>query len=273
MAPASLLYGSVQTGYNQGGFNSPSSRLPRVHFKPEHLLAFTVGSKNTFLNNRLVINDEVFYYDYDSLQVASFDATKGSGFRVNIPKSVIYGDQIDVAYKLSANTVLTAAWSGSAHISCAGRWVRQPSTGGRINIRLAARRSIPPCVPATRKIDYSGYSLGSAPPVSGDRQPAPILAFPGAAPTSKGLSARTSMHRPGGCTRIFRALTLAAVTTTDLTLTYHPAGGPWSIAAWAKNVENSAGVGAVATDSIYGQAPAAVQPPRTFGLRLGFKFD
>jgi iron complex outermembrane receptor protein len=70
----SLLYGSVQTGYNQGGF-STTPRSPTdpeaATFEPEKVLAYTVGNKNKFLNNHAVVNAEAFYYQYDNYQVSA----------------------------------------------------------------------------------------------------------------------------------------------------------------------------------------------------------
>jgi outer membrane receptor protein involved in Fe transport len=54
---------------------------------------------------------------------------------------------------------------------------------------------------------------------------------------------------------------------------FHPANGVWSVGAWIKNLENTARVEALATNSIYGRAPGSIQPPRTFGLRVGFNFN
>jgi iron complex outermembrane receptor protein len=270
VAPDSLVYGSVQTGYNQGGFNLAELSTPQVQFKPETLLAFTVGSKNTFLDQRLVLNDEVFYYDYDNLQVASFDATKGSGFRVNIPKSVIYGDQLDVSYRLSADTILTAdiAWL-NAHIVRGtlgpavvyGGTAQYPTCGAPISAALCTGG----------EIDYSGYSLANAPPVSASATLRHFWHFTGGADL-EGLVGTHFDAATWGLYAHVPGTRLPAYTVTDLILTYHFAGDGWSVAAWVKNLENSARPEAMATDSIYGQAPSALQPPRTYGVRVGFKF-
>ncbi|WGM47959.1 Vitamin B12 transporter BtuB [Brevundimonas sp. NIBR10] len=64
---SSLLYASVATGFKSGvlfpaqvnGFSAP-----------ENMTAFTLGSKNRFLDNTLQLNAEAFYWDYKDQQVS-----------------------------------------------------------------------------------------------------------------------------------------------------------------------------------------------------------
>lgn len=60
-----LLYGSVRNGFKAGGFNSDA---PGGH-EPEHLWAFSLGSKNAFFDERLVLNAEAFFYNYRNMQL------------------------------------------------------------------------------------------------------------------------------------------------------------------------------------------------------------
>ena len=59
VTPASLLYATVETGFKAGGFFF-SHDAPV--YQPEKITAYSVGSKNRFLDNRLQLNAEVYYW-------------------------------------------------------------------------------------------------------------------------------------------------------------------------------------------------------------------
>ena len=83
-----LLYASYAHGYKAGGSNPPPSTPviwddqtvadAKVHelaikpktFDPEFVNAFEVGSKNTLLDGRLILNADAFYYDYTGYQIS-----------------------------------------------------------------------------------------------------------------------------------------------------------------------------------------------------------
>lgn len=64
-----MLYAKVGTGYKSGGFNDPLLDLAEPEFDPEEILAVQIGQKSQFLDGRLQINSEGFWYDYTDLQV------------------------------------------------------------------------------------------------------------------------------------------------------------------------------------------------------------
>ncbi len=67
VAPRSLLYANVSTGFKAGGFfyGPPGANT----YQPERVLSYVLGSKNRFLDNRLQVNAEAFYLDYRDQQV------------------------------------------------------------------------------------------------------------------------------------------------------------------------------------------------------------
>jgi len=69
----SLLYAFVTTGYKPGGFNPPvnpafQGNIP-FSFESEQVTSFELGSKNLFMDGSLKLNGNVFYYDYEGLQI------------------------------------------------------------------------------------------------------------------------------------------------------------------------------------------------------------
>ena len=93
----------MQTGYLEGGFSLGGN------FRPETLLAFSVGSKNRFLGNRLEFNAEAFYYDYKDFQLSFNDPTSGPQTIFNAPKATVYGIDLSTRYSLTPHDKLLAA--------------------------------------------------------------------------------------------------------------------------------------------------------------------
>ncbi len=106
VTPNSLLYASFETGYRSGGF---SVSLGHEIYTPEYIKAYTVGSKNRFMNNRLQLNMEVFKWQYRDQQVSHFglDSTGGNSFFTeNIGRSRIQGVDIDTQFLVVPGTLL-----------------------------------------------------------------------------------------------------------------------------------------------------------------------
>jgi outer membrane receptor protein involved in Fe transport len=63
MAENSMLYSDFSTSYRTQGMGTTATGKP---FPAEKLKAFTVGSKNRFLNNRMQVNVSAYYYKYNN---------------------------------------------------------------------------------------------------------------------------------------------------------------------------------------------------------------
>jgi iron complex outermembrane receptor protein len=74
--PNSLLYGAAETGFKAGGFFFTHDD---PEYKPEHITAYSVGSKNRLLDNRLQINGELFYWIYKDQQISNRLSQSGMG--------------------------------------------------------------------------------------------------------------------------------------------------------------------------------------------------
>lgn len=77
LADRSMAYANVSTGFKSGGFFSAP---PPNSFRPEKLTAFAAGVKNRFLDNRLQVNVEAFYWRYKDHQETSVGPTSIPGF-------------------------------------------------------------------------------------------------------------------------------------------------------------------------------------------------
>lgn len=106
VAPQSLLYANVSTGFKAGGF---APALPPNTYKPEKLTAFQVGSKNRFFDNQLQFNIEGFYWKYKNQQINVLQRLSPAGqsaFPVNVDGD-LKGFEANVVAKPLSNTTLT----------------------------------------------------------------------------------------------------------------------------------------------------------------------
>lgn len=105
VGPRSLVYASIESGYRAGGFNAFNS------YNPENITAYTIGTKNRFLGNRVQLNAEAFYWDYKDQQLAYFgiDPTGRLGvITANIGKSTIKGIEVEARARITPLTTINA---------------------------------------------------------------------------------------------------------------------------------------------------------------------
>lgn len=103
-----LLYANVSTGFKAGGFYFGP---PAAHsYEPEKVTAYTIGSKNRFLGNRLQLNAEAFYLDYVDQQVSFVKLVGPSAVLVteNAGKSHAYGVEVEADFLAAPETRLGA---------------------------------------------------------------------------------------------------------------------------------------------------------------------
>jgi iron complex outermembrane receptor protein len=108
LAPRSLLYANVSTGFKAGGFfyGPPGAQS----YDPEEVTSWVVGSKNRLLDNRLQLNAEAFYLDYRDQQIAFVKLVGASATLVteNAGKSSAYGVELEGDVLVTPNTRLGA---------------------------------------------------------------------------------------------------------------------------------------------------------------------
>jgi iron complex outermembrane receptor protein len=66
-----LFYGKIDRGYKSGGFRSGR----RGEYLPEKIWAYALGTKSEFLDSRLQVNLEGFFYAYEDMQLVVIDGT------------------------------------------------------------------------------------------------------------------------------------------------------------------------------------------------------
>lgn len=115
LGEAGLLYITVSTGYRSGGL-LPLSSGGLLAYGSQELTAYQLGSKNRFFDNRLQINGELFYYDYETYQLSYNEYVEGLDGIVQAKISDAsdvynYGGEVEVSYLMTMSDRIDASVS------------------------------------------------------------------------------------------------------------------------------------------------------------------
>ena len=249
-----LWYATVQTGFNNGAYQyyntsgllGPANSGPAPVVQPSTLVSYSTGTKFRFLDNKLEVNNEIYFYNYKNLLIAPFDdnpAHYGTAF-YNADKTEIYGDELDVKYLLTPNDQV------------------------HLNFNYNHARAIDFIVGDPPE-NYGGLQLIEAPDIVTDLGYRRNWSIPGGA----GVEFNLDTHYENGFWGTFNHAPTThqpAFTMTDSNVTYRSQNGKWNVGLWGKNLENKAVIGPgayVGAGTIGGVY--WLLPPRTFGLRAG----
>lgn len=263
----SLLYASVETGFKSGGF---FSSIDAASYDPETITAYTIGSKNRFLDNRLQINVEGFYWKYKGQQFSHFRSNSlgGQEFATeNIGSSTVKGVELDTQVRATPTTLLTAnvQYLDARYDSFV---YRNPVGSGRPYVGCAVSQTTTAFV-----VDCSGQRPPQSPEWTlalGAEQTIPL--------------GRAGKLVAGGHTRYqSRSLTAQeflpveeqpAYWMSDLQLAYVTPGDRLTVTGFVNNVENTTVIGfsQIVPQSGNSLVAYTLRPPRTYGIRVGFNF-
>jgi iron complex outermembrane receptor protein len=244
-----MLYAKVSTGYKAGGFYqgaAPDS------YDPEHLRSYEIGSKNRFLERRLEINVDLFYYDYRDYQVnyLGFINPASAGiFGVltqNAQGATIYGADVETRFLLTPADQLDASVY---------------PLHANFNTLV---------IPGMFGGDYSGNVLPFAPRLSGSVGYQHTWGLE----SKGGLTARIETHLESDTWVTFQqspGTHQPGHSVSNAYLTYEGTGEKWSLSAYVKNLEDRA-VLANAQNGPVGLTTADIAPPRTYGFQLTARF-
>lgn len=268
VAPASLLYASVETGFRSGGFNTS---VGFERFEPEYLTAYTLGSKNRFFDNRVQLNIEAFYWKYRNQQVAHPGFDKGippraNSITENIGRSTIKGFEVDARVMATETTMLSGSVQYLHTVNKEFTYVSSSLLQARTG--CATTPVTPPTTPPTTFINCAGFPAFAAPKWSinlGAEQTIPMGAFK----LVLGADTQYKTERYLGFEYQPEQLQPASW-TSNAHISFGPADEQWSISAFVRNIENDRLL--TAPIAFAGVLVAYTTPPRTFGIRGTAKF-
>ena len=102
-----LLFASLANGVKSGGFNPTAVNEADQVFDEETNWTFEVGSKNTLLDGRLILNATAFYIQWEDIQLNAADAGATNPNAVNITLNLgdatTYGIELDGSMRFTDN--------------------------------------------------------------------------------------------------------------------------------------------------------------------------
>jgi len=254
LAPTSLLYGSVSTGYKSGGIN------PGVQpntFPPELVTAYEGGIKNTFLHGRLRVNVSAFHYDYQNYQFQYFGTIavpnpQVPGTTILLQQSVtqpaakvkISGAELETFLVLPGGLSFDA--SASYLDAKFKEFVLGTTNYGGNQVPFAPKWTLTGGV-------QKKFDLGSAGSLTAGIH------------TQYYTKQRAYYYDAPGSIQ-------EAYTNTDLSLTWASASNKVRVTGWVRNVENYAHITYYITQSPFNATNAQVSPPRTFGATFNVQY-
>ncbi len=281
LSPDSLLFATASSGFKAGGFNqlvaltAPPGSNQASSFEPEKLTAFEVGIKNTFLDRRLQLNVEGFYWDYQDHQEAhvalSGRGVVGLSFE-NAGNATIYGGSADIIFKPYRSGTFHAAvefvhsrYDEFSFLQNAA-FLFPGSTG----CAVVPTTIVGPAGPVVR-VDCSGFQVTRSPKWSGTAGYAHRFELGSGDEIEANVDLVFASERwlAADFLPIERA---DAYATIDASITYRAQSG-LSLTAFGRNLSNEA-VYTGAQQSPYspGVVVASIGAPRMYGVRADIRF-
>jgi len=281
LTPRNMLFATASTGFKAGGFNQTVA--PMDTYEPEKLLAYSLGSRNRFIDNRLQLNFELFHWKYEDNQIAHviFDPLGNINLVTqNAGEATIQGANVDLEAALTQSSRLRAflEYNDAAYdrftydtaFSIFGTPLFNPaSVGCPVGAPFAGTNFGSELI----TVDCSGFPLPRAPKWSAS------LAYDHTFRITDGAIVNAAISGQYGSPRwlgfeFVPAQDAASYQLFDVDLTYVSASGKWSIAGFVHNVADEA---VYTGGAVQGFAPplvyATIAPPRTYGVRVKYDFQ
>ncbi len=267
VGPRSLAYASVETGFRAGGFSLAQGYET---YQPETITAYTVGSKNRFLDNRLQLNVEGFLWKYRNQQLAHIGvdlAGQNGNFTQNIGRTTVYGVDAESRLLVTPTTGLNAQVQ-YLHTRYDSFNYQFPVTGTPPLTGCA----VTPVAgnPAVLTVDCSGKPAFNSPTWTinlGADQTIKLGRY-------KLVATVDTQYRSGRFVGFeFQPAERQGPTwQTSVQVSFAPDGDRWSIAGFVRNIENDRYLTNVQYFLIGNGLSAVTAPPRTYGMRGSVKF-
>lgn len=276
--PRSLLYANIATGFKSGGFFIAALDNS---FEPEKLTAYTFGSKNRFLDNRLQVNLEAFYWDYKDQQVnyigpiRTSQTTYGTGLvTTNAGKSRMYGAELEVNFQATRHDLLAADIQYLNGKYTSFDYVAVSANGSRPRNACSLTPTNTPPIPAPAQpfvVDCSGRPQINSPKWTVNL--AYTHTFELGNDMTIDLGARTRIesgrylspeYLPEEYQKAYRS--------SDAYLTLNGPDNRWSVTGYINNLENRTIYAGSSLRPVVPVVYNILRPPRTYGVRLGFHY-
>lgn len=298
LTPKNMVYATISTGFKAGGFNQSATATPgsttALSYDPEVLTAYELGSRNRFLEDRLQVNLEGFYWKYHNHQEPHL-ITDGQGVLsldyVNAGDATSYGLDIDVVAKISQQDSVHAAveWLHSVYDSfgydepfnpSGAPYQRGAGNGFNSFDPFSPRAASTACIvtPLTtgpdaggEHLNCSGFPLTHAPRWSGSLGYEHRFQFAGGSSLTAAADANFATSRYLAVD-FLPSEDAPSYVVENLYLTYAAPANRWSVQLFVRNLSDAV----VYTGGYEGFVPGfvvgTIGAPRTFGGRATVHF-
>lgn len=278
VAPQSMAYATASRGFKAGGL-SLSGALEGgpspATYRPEILTAYEIGIKNRFLDNKLQVNLEAFYWDYkdhqESLVTLDGNGVIGQAF-VNAGKARQFGGSIDIVARPTPSDTLRvgAEYLDSKYTEFVyqqpAAFIAPGSTGCKLT--PAGNSLAGPLL----NVDCSGFQLTHAPKWAGNASYSHRFDLSGGSniEAQAGMTFASSRWLAPEFIPNERA---PAYVSVDASVRYTLRDNKMSLTLFVRNLtEATVYTGGIESPFVPGIVAANIGAPRTFGARAEFKF-
>lgn len=266
VAPNSLLYGSVETGFRSGGF---SGAIGYETYQPEYITAFTIGMKNRFFGNRLQLNIEAFRWNYRNQQISSvtLDGAGQAGLIIqNIGSSRIQGVEVSASAAVTRNTVLS---SDVQYLDAEQRSFTYQQANFGVPPLTGCPASLAPGG-ALYNVNCAGFPSFNSPRWTMNlaaEQTIPLGDY------QIVLMANTQYRSKRYVGFAYLAAQIApSVWRTDAQISFGPQDERWSLVGFVRNIENNRAIAYSYTHPLANFTVNGSTAPRTYGVRANIRF-
>jgi len=250
----SMVYAQVSTGFKQGGMNMS---VPPSEYKPEELMAYEFGSKNRFMNSRMQLNLEGYYYKYTNMQAqmparipfGDTGTTQDVQKIFNAKEGTNKGLDIELDYLITQNDKVNAALALVDAKYGELTLPSNPDFGGTEPFPLKGRQ-------VAMSPDWV-VKLGYEHTVNLENGAALTVGFD--TKISDGYFTTAEQYLAGAWQDRY--------TRSNFNANYNTEDGKWVTSVWCKNLENHA-----QTNFIVPFYRRFVNEPRTFGATISFRY-
>ncbi len=245
ITPTNMIYFQAAEGYRVGQVNTAISdpisgqKIPGAS-GPDRLWNYELGSKNTFLDGRLLVDVSVYHIDWSDIQLDQQTIPSGIYYIANAGEAHINGAEMKLDYKP------TRQWSFGGSLSVL------ESRLDKVNATVTAQKG--DTLPGSAPVSVSGY-VQLAEPVGGD---ATVFGRVDAKYGGKEYA------------DLVNSTSLVYGRATDVNLRAGVSWHSYTLTAFVENVAN--GDARVSAFPAFAVPVAIRQQPRTFGLTLDALF-
>lgn len=278
-APDSLLYANVATGFKAGGFFVAAP--PNNTFRPEALTAYTLGAKNRFLADRVELNLEVFYWDYEDQQISFVGPiTTPTGIApglvtVNAGQARMQGTELELQLAVGSNGLFSGKvqYLDGEYEELLYTALSASGAPLRTGCAVAGNRSANPGTPNPAQLfdlDCSGQPTINSPEWTAHVGYEHSFAL---GEWSLVLGAHTRLEA-SRYTNIdyLPEQRQDSYTMSDAFVTLSGAQERWSLTGFVNNIEDETVISGAFTRPVLQTVYATLQSPRTYGLRASLRF-